>query len=196
MSKIYESFIEHEKALKHYLRRFFSRAQDIEDIAQETFLKAFATEIRTDVRSPKALLFRAAKHLALNELAKKANTTTDYTEDFGGSDVFLDRNHTGAEAQIDSKRKLIVFSKALASLPPACKQVFILRKVEGLSAKEVAIKLNISVSGVEKHIAVGLMKCSQYFRENGYDPADFGMQVKSLAQKKAKDTDLGQGQDD
>ena len=65
MSKILKNYLQHEAAIKKYLSRFFSRPQDIDDVAQEVFIKAFATEIRTEVRNPKRLLFRAAKHAAL-----------------------------------------------------------------------------------------------------------------------------------
>ncbi|MEX0300764.1 MAG: RNA polymerase sigma factor [Kordiimonas sp.] len=174
MSLILKNFLQNEKALKKYLTRFFSRAQDIDDVAQETFLKAFASEAKSEIRAPKSFLFKVAKHTALNEIAKKSNSTTDYIEDSANSNVLEDEAQVGAEQIFDSKQKLIVFSKAVASLPPNCRRVFLLRKMEGLKVKEIARKLDISVSGVEKHIATGLVKCSQYFREQGYDPTEFG----------------------
>lgn len=178
MSLILKSFLQNEQALKKYLTRFFSRQQDVDDVAQETFLKAFASETKNDVHSPKSFLFKVAKHTALNEIAKKANNTTDYIADSANSDVLLDEEQVSAEQEFDSKQKLIVFSKAVASLPPNCRRVFLLRKMDGLKVKEIARELDISVSGVEKHIATGLVKCSQYFREHGYDPSEFGAQMK------------------
>ena len=174
MSKVFASFSENEPALKRYLARFFSRSQDVDDVAQETFLKAFASEIKTEVRSPKSFLFKVAKNIALNEIAKKSNSTTDFIEDTIGTETLLDTRCASTEDVIDSRRKLLVFSKAVASLPPKCRQAFLMRKMDGLRVKDVAKALDISVSGVEKHIALGLLKCSQYFREQGLDPADFG----------------------
>ncbi len=177
MSLILKNFLQNERALKRYLRRFFSRSQDIDDIAQETFLKAFVAESKTDVRSPKSFLFRVAKHAALDEIAKNS---TEYNEDSDDSTVLQGRKvlqgieHISVEQEYEGKQKLMVFSQAVASLPPNCRRVFLLRKMDGLKVKEIARKLDISVSGVEKHIATGLLKCSQYFRERGYDPAEFG----------------------
>lgn len=197
MSKILQIFLSNERALKNYLSRFFNRAQDIDDIAQETFLKAFAAEIKTDIRSPKAFLFKIAKHTALHEVGKKANTTTDYIEDFVNSEVLYDRSNVCAEAEMDGKRKLIIFSKAVAHLPPKCRQVFLMRKVDGLQMKEIAGKLNISVSGVEKHVVTGLVKCSQYFREQGYDPEELGPLAVIYSKKNDKNiTELTQAKDD
>lgn len=174
MSEILDSFLKCEGELRAYLRKFFSRPQDIEDVVQEAFLKAFATEVRTKVHSPRKLLFTAAKHAAISELKKKVNTTTDYIEDFRGGKVIMDEGQVGADDVLDSKKKLIAFSKAVASLPPKCQEVFVLRKFEGLSQKEIAIKLKISVSAVEKHIAKGVVKCSRYLKDIGYEPAEYG----------------------
>lgn len=174
MSDILQSFLSNELALKRYLSRFFSRAQDIEDVVQETFLKAFVTEIKTKVHYPKAFLFKVAKHIALHEIEKKANTTTDCVADFNDS-LFAHETHVaGADETLELKRKLFVFSKALAALPPNCRRVFYMRKVEGLQVKEIARTLNMTVSGVEKHIATGLVKFSIYFREHGYSPEELG----------------------
>lgn len=174
MADILKVFLENEKALRSYLGRFLPRVQDVEDVAQEAFLKTFAAEAKAPVHAPKAFLFTVAKHTALNELAKKTNSTTDYVEDSADLTVLMDRDQVNAEDELDSKRKLLVFSKAVASLPPACRRVFLLRKMDGMKVKEIARHLDISVSGVEKHIATGLLKCSQYFKEHGYDPSDFG----------------------
>lgn len=196
VSKILKSFTQNERALKKYLRRFLSGSQDIEDAAQEAFLKAFATEIRTDVREPKALLFTAAKHVALNQIANKSNGATDFTEDLGSSDVLIDNGQANMEAQLDGRRKLLVVSQAIASLPTNCRQVFIMRKVNGLAVKEIAKLMNISVSGVEKHVATGLVKCSQFFRSHGYDPADFGPRAIARPKQETKVSKLKQTNDE
>jgi RNA polymerase sigma-70 factor (ECF subfamily) len=94
------------------------------------------------------------------------------TEDFGGSDVFTDTGASHPVDVVDSRRRLLHFARAIAELPPACRQVFWLRKVEGLKVMEIASRLGISGSAVEKHVASGLLKCSQYFRSIGIDPVD------------------------
>jgi len=58
--------LENERGIKRFLSRFFPRAQDVDDLAQETFLRAFAAEAERDVLSPRAFLYRIAKNLALN----------------------------------------------------------------------------------------------------------------------------------
>lgn len=175
-SVVSKIFLENQSAIKRFLARFLSGAHDIEDVAQEAYLRAFKAEKDQEVRSPKAFLFRIAKNIALNELAKKSRLLTDYIEDSGSSDVIGDE--TSPEQRAAEQQKLAVFCQAVAALPAQCRRAFLLRKVYGLSHKEIAAELNISVSTVEKHVAEGLARCSSYLREAGHA----GDNVAELAQ--------------
>ena len=180
-SKVLVSYLRHEKALKKYLYRFFSRPQDVDDVAQEAFIKVFATEARTEVRHPKGLLFRAAKHAALTELSKKTSKDFDYMEEMNSGPDLTEEVSCNAEVVLDSRRKLAALSIAISELPPVCRKVFILRKIEALPIKEIAARLKISVSSVEKHGAEGLVKCSRRMCELGYDPQEFGATTKKVS---------------
>jgi RNA polymerase sigma-70 factor (ECF subfamily) len=160
-------FLTQQFSLKRFIARFFSSPQDIEDVAQEAYLRAFnAEKAGEQVRSPKAFLFRIAKNVALNELARKSRLLTDYIEDSTAQDV-LDTG-SSTEGQAMDQEKLAMFCRAVASLPVQCRRAFLMRKVYGLSHKEIAEQLGISISTVEKHVASGLLRCSTYLREGGY----------------------------
>lgn len=164
------AYLAHLSALKRFISRFMSRPQDIEDVAQEAYLRAFDAEnAGEDVRSPKAFLFRIAKNIALNELALKSRLLTDYIEDSTAQDV-TDKDPS-IEAQVMDQEKLAMFCRAVVSLPVQCRRAFLMRKVYGLSHKDIAEQLGISISTVEKHVASGLLRCSAYLREGGY-PVD------------------------
>jgi RNA polymerase sigma factor (sigma-70 family) len=169
-------FLEHQSSLKRFIARFLSRPQDVEDVVQEAYLRAFgAVKSGEDVRSPKAFLFRIAKNVALNELATKSRRLTDYIEDSTAQDV-IDKG-SSAEDQVMGQEKLAMFCGAVASLPEQSRRAFLMRKVYGLSHKEISERLGISISTVEKHVASGLLRCSAYLREGGY-PVDV---VESMA---------------
>ena len=164
------AFLTHQLSLKRFLRRFFSRTQDIEDIAQETYLRAFDAERSGElVHSPKAFLFRIARNAALNELVRKSRLLTEYIEDSAAQDV-LDKS-ASAEELVMGREKLAMFCRGVASLPAQCRRTFLMRKVCGMSHKDIAEQLGISISTVEKHVASGLLRCSTYLREGGY-PVD------------------------
>ena len=172
MSRVLHAYIEHEAALRRFLSRFLSRAQDIEDVSQEAFLKAFAAEATQPVLAPKAFLFRIAKNLALNERARFVNSRTGPFEGGDAGAAAVPSEAPSAEDQTMAREKLALFCEAISSLPPQCRQVFVLRKVQGYSQKEIARRTGVSVSTVEKHIALGLVRCSAYLERHGYGRDD------------------------
>lgn len=50
-------------------------------------------------------------------------------------------------------------------LPERCREVFILSRFEGLKNHEIAEKLQISTTAVEKHISKAMQKFSEYFKD-------------------------------
>ena len=56
------------------------------------------------------------------------------------------------------------FRRAIATLSPQCRKVFILRKVHGLSHQEIADRMGLSVSTTSKHLAKALERCDAYMR--------------------------------
>jgi RNA polymerase sigma factor (sigma-70 family) len=183
MSQILKVFLENKTAIKRYLGRFSLRTEDVEDLAQETFIRAFAAESTQKIRFPKALLFRIARNLALNEKAKISNATTDSLEDLAETSVIADVSQIAADDEMCARQEVRLLAQAVANLPPQCSRVFLLRKVNGLSYKQIASRLNISVSTVEKHVALGMLRCSDYLRQKGYEVG--GKAVHAAAERKA-----------
>lgn len=145
--------------LKRYLRRLLKSPEDIEDITQEAFARVLEASSRSNIEYPKAYLYRAAHNLALNSLARKANQLEDSIEDLGAEDVLGESAST--ETNVIAQRRFELFCQAAAQLPEQCRKVLILRKVYGYSQQEVAKRLDISISTVEKHLAKGLARCTR-----------------------------------
>ena len=173
MATILEAYLENEIALKRYLRRFIRSREAADDLAQEAFLRAFAAESRLVIETPEAFLFKVAKNLALNELARQSAVAIEPLGDFERLDVIEDSSQAAADDVVDSRERIRLLARAIAALPPQCAKVFILRKMQGLSQNEIAVRLNISVRTVENHVAVGLSRCKAYMRAHG-DPAEEG----------------------
>ena len=163
ISRIFRTFRENELAIKRFLRRYASNRQDIEDITQETILRALQAEKSREIREPRAFLFGVAKNIARKELQKKSRNLIEFIEDFDSGENFS--YEPEAESAVDARRRLILFWEAVATLPPQCQRVFVLKKVYGQSHKEIASRLNISVSTVEKHAAAGLRRCSDHMAD-------------------------------
>lgn len=163
-SPVYNAFQDSESILKRFLTRFFSCKHDIEDVCQETILRALEAEKSRNIEDPKAFLFGVSKNIVRKQLEKKSKSLIDFIEDFTPPEYVSDEApslHNVFEDQL----KMRVFSEAVATLPRQCQQVFVLKKVYGYSHKEIASKLSISISTTEKHVATGLQRCSAYMHK-------------------------------
>lgn len=141
---------------------------DVEDVLQEAFVRSFEAEARQDIRDARAFLLRTARNVALDHVTSARYRRT-------GSLDSLDETHfidesAPVEAQVDSEQRFLAFCEAVGSLPAQCRRVFVLRKVYGLSQEEIAVQLGIAQSTVEKHIARGLVLCSERMAQ-GLRPA-------------------------
>jgi RNA polymerase sigma factor (sigma-70 family) len=167
LSTILEAYLENGVALRRYLRRFIRSSETADDLAQEVFLRAYAAESGRVIEEPKAFLYKVAKNLALNELARQSSNATEPLGEFEGQEVIEDGGQVSAEDVVDSRERIRILARAVAELPPQCAKVFILRKMQGLSQKEIATRLNISVRTVENHVALGLSRCRAYMLAHG-----------------------------
>lgn len=146
--------------LKRYLRRFLERSEDIEDIAQESFVRVLEAGSKGEIAYPKAYLYRTACNLALNAIGRKAYRLENSIEDLFASDVISEG--PSLEDQVSAQRRFERFCHAVSELPEQCRKTLVLRKVYGYSQREVAETLGISISTVEKHLAKGLLRSAQF----------------------------------
>lgn len=179
LTPIATTFLVCEQHLKSFVARFLPRVHDIEDIVQEVFLRAYDAERERPVHAPKSFLFSIAKNLSLKEIARRArhgqgrgvvSPLTDYPAESDAPEVLS--NEASMEDQVDGREKLVAFCRVVATLPPQCRRAFLMRKIYGLSYKEIADELGVTVRTAEKHVAAGLQKSSAYLRRLGHELED------------------------
>lgn len=173
MSRLLNTFVDCETTLRRVVSRYRPRGDDVDDLVQEVFLRTFVASEKQHIGNPKAFLIRVAKNLAISEATKKENSATEFFEDSNGSEALVDERHGTVEEQVDGRRKFFVLSQAMASLKPELRQALWMCKVDKLKFKQIAAKLDVSVSTVEKRVAAALIACNAYLRNQGYDPAEF-----------------------
>ena len=163
MSVVSKAFLENSTLLKKFLTRFLSVQQDIEDVVQEAYLRAYQAEKNKDIEQPKAFLFRIAKNLALTKLTRKSRQITDYIEESDPSVVI--QSEFTVENEVEALQTLGIYCEAIASLPVKCRRVYLMRKVHGLAHKEIAERLDLTVSSTEKYLRKGVLHCRAFMRE-------------------------------
>lgn len=138
------------------------KTDDIDDIVQETFIKTYEADLKQEIKYVRSYMLKTAKNLALNHVARWDNKYNDSLEDFTQPPVQLTSGKV--EDDYESKEQFLFFCRATDQLSGSVRKCFILKKVYGLSQKEIASYLNLSESTVEKHIAQGLLKSTKYIK--------------------------------
>lgn len=159
-SAVIEAYIEKREALKRFLVARFRDETVAEDILQEMFLKLERTSFDKPVENAGAFLYRVANNLALDfrkqairQQTRDKNWGEATSHQVSGEPV---DDTVDVTAAIDAKKKMQRLVDGLDELPPQCRRVFVAHKFEGLSHSEVATRLDISRSTVEKHMSKAL----------------------------------------
>lgn len=145
------------------LVRFFTMrtrsAERGEDLVQDLFLKLQSMDAPDDLQNPEAFLYRMGSNLLLDrakqerrETARNARWSLETT----GSAADPIAPEPEAEDALDSRRRLRKLMAAVERLPPPAATAFRLHKFEGLTHGEVAARMGVSRSSVEKYIMTAL----------------------------------------
>ena len=147
--------LEHGPALRRFVGARLSAHPDHEDVVQETFLRVARQEdveekLSRSLDSVRSYLFSIATNV-IRDSYRKAVTRQKY------DDLTRDRARargleSSAEEVVSAQEQLGNVKAAIMRLSPECRDAFVLNRFGGLSYREVADTMNVSVSMVEKHI--------------------------------------------
>jgi RNA polymerase sigma-70 factor (ECF subfamily) len=104
-------------------------------------------------------LFNVARHLLTDRLRRRRIVSIESVGDFDLSNVLVDE--ISPERRLDAHQQLKRLAQALNDLPPKCRQVVWMRRVEALSQKQVAERLGVSERTVESHVLKGMYLLKQ-----------------------------------
>ncbi|MEG1039295.1 MAG: RNA polymerase sigma factor [Pseudomonas sp.] len=150
------AFMENREALHGYLVRQFGNTNLAEDIAQETWLRVASRALNQRIGNPRAYIFRIARNLGLDIRRRQAlgievQADPEIVEQVPAHSI--DPLHS---VQLSKQLQRLV--TVVENLPPRCREVFILCRLEGLDHQQVAERLNISKSTVVSQM-VKALKC-------------------------------------
>ncbi|MGW8204078.1 RNA polymerase sigma factor [Sphingomonas bisphenolicum] len=151
----------HRADLRRFLIARTGDAADADDVLQELWLKARNIQAGP-IENGRAYLYRMAQNLVVDRLREKQRRMererrwSDQATDFAVAGAEPSDRSQNAEEAILAREEVATLVSAIGNLPDGARKAFELHKIEGLSHADVATRLGISKSGVEKHMAVAM----------------------------------------
>lgn len=154
----------HELALRGYLHGLVDLAE-IDDIVQETYARLLRAWERGPIDSPRGLLFATARNVVRDLYRRRATANTIPIAQIDASRVFDES--AGVAETVSRRQEADLLGDAIASLPPRCREILLLRKFENLSHREIAARLGVSENTVDAQLTKALHRCAEYFIRQG-----------------------------
>lgn len=148
-----------EPMLQRFLRRHWHDEVESADLLQETYMRVYEAAKRQRPTMPKPFVFMTARNLMIDRIRKKNVVSIERMADIEWLNIT--DNEVSPERQTEARQELRRLQTALDMLPQRCRQVVLLRKVEGMSQREVAERINATEEAVEHLVAKGMRLLAQ-----------------------------------
>jgi len=155
-------FILFHNKLSRFVMGFTKSKELTEEIVSDVFINIWRRRKNMEeIKNLKLYLYVSAKNITFNYLKKlhRENLTDLDSVEVEPEDPFADPGAALITREMNLKLK-----SAINDLPPRCKLVFTLIKEDGLTYKQAATLLDISVSTVENQLSIALKKIGSAIR--------------------------------
>ncbi len=149
-----EEVLPHEAMLTQFIRRNWPVSADVDDLRQEVY-ERMVIGVRNELpRNVKYYLYAVARNHLINRAQHERVVSFELVADMTTKEDAFD--HPAPEPNLIARDELRRAQVGLDNLPPRCREVVRLRKVDGLSTAETATHLGISIDTVEKQLTLGM----------------------------------------
>lgn len=143
-----------EQALMQYLRHNWRAKGDITDLRQEVYVRVLEAARKEIPERARQFVFSTARNLLIDRVRREQVVPIEAVSDLDALTVAMDA--PGPERAAASRDELRHLLAAVDHLPPRCREIFMLGKVEGLGGREIAARLGTTESNVSKQLAIGI----------------------------------------
>jgi RNA polymerase sigma factor (sigma-70 family) len=145
-----EWFEEFQTLIQHALSSRINRPADIDDLAQEVYLRLLRVPKPELVENPKSYLYRVALNVAEEWRQRAAQRLNHSSEDLSG---LVAQENIEVDARRAEREELV--KQSLASLSKANRTAIILHIRDGMTYEEVGVHMGVTRRAVKRYIANG-----------------------------------------
>lgn len=147
----------HEPALHRWLRSAFP-AHDVDDVVQESYCRLAAVRDLSAIADPRRYLFQTARNVVLADLRRARVVRIDALGSAADMETMLsiEPDELSADRVVGARWLLAHVDALIGALPERVRTAIRLRKIDGLSQREIAARLGVTEAIVENDVARGL----------------------------------------
>ncbi len=143
-----------EAALMQFLQHNWRNQSDITDLQQEVYLRVYRAAQEGLPERPKQFVFATARNLLIDRVRHENVVPIEAVADLEALEAAADV--PGPDRVAQARDELRHLQAALDRLPPQCRQVVVLARIEGLSRREIAERMGLAEPTVANYLAHGI----------------------------------------
>jgi RNA polymerase sigma factor (sigma-70 family) len=143
-----------EAILMLFLRQNWRNKAEIADLRQEVYMRVYEAALREIPEQAKPFVLTTARNLLVDRVRRERVIPFEIVTDLEALGVASEQ--AGPERAIMARDALRRLQAALDRLPPRCREAVVLRKIEGLSRREIAARMGVAEFTVNRHLTEGM----------------------------------------
>lgn len=160
-----KNVLPHERSIRAWLSHRRVQELDIDDIIQEMYAKIGSIKDLEQIHTPKSYAYQVAHSILLSH-ARRSQIVTIVSEG-NLEDLGIASGEASPEDVLAFKDEIKAVWSVIDAFPPRTREVFRMRRIEGLSQKEAAERLNVSEKAIEKHMTNAVYLLVKQFGRGG-----------------------------
>lgn len=156
--QVHALYRDHHGWLRGWLRRRLGNAFDAADVAHDTYVRILRAGRVPEAHQSRQHLTQIANGLLI-DLYRRRQIEATYLEAIA---QLPPRLAPSEEARALAMEALAEIDAILHGLPPKVRAALLMHKLDGMSYRDIAARLGVSVSSVEKYMASALVACCQW----------------------------------
>ncbi len=153
-----------EPALTKYLQKYRRNKSDVADLLQDIYLRVYDSACRELPQATRPFVFVTAHNILVDRVRREKVIPLETVESIEAMGAAAEA--PGAEESVIAREELRRVQAALDELPPRAREAIMLRQINGLSRREIAVRMGVAEQTVKWHLNAGVRALADIFYGN------------------------------